>query len=95
MIRTKNADYSSHAIQKFRRIVERNFFKKKTLEFYEKVEDNRINTDLVVKLYELKNCLNVIFPDSLYSNIGQKVDFLEKNVYINEYYREIYAKGQT
>ena len=48
-----------------------------------------------MKLYELKQNLNEIFPPKLYQNIGDKMDFINKNVYTNDFFYNMYEMGKN
>ena len=70
IIRKDERNYKLRCIQKFRRIVERNFFKRKSLKYFENLEDRKANVPLIMSLYKLKNTLNIMFPNLLYANTG-------------------------
>lgn len=96
IIRRKEINYSKPCIQKFRRIVERNFFKVKKLEYFEQMEERKANVNLITNLYIMKNALETMFPEAIYSNIGQKIDNMEqKNIYINPFFYNILDQAKS
>lgn len=67
----------------------------KPLEFYSNLEDTKVNCKLVDKLYKLKEILNVIFPEKHHKNIGEKMYYIDKNVYVNDFYYDFHDSGKT
>jgi len=61
IIPNKDVDYSKPCITKFRKLVERNFFKTKTLKYMEELCDRKACIPLIKSLYEFKNTLNMVF----------------------------------
>ena len=43
----------------------------------------------------LKGVLGQILPDHKYKNIGERMDYLGRNVYINEFYLKVFEAGKT
>ena len=70
--------------------MERNFFKTKTLEYFENLDERKANVNLITNLYSLKNALNAIFPDELFPTIGAKLEIMSQNVFINDFYYKIF-----
>ena len=70
IMRKVKINYDNKSIQKFRRVVERNFFKKRTLHYFEQLEDRKANVNLILNLHAMRNALNKMFPITIYSNIG-------------------------
>ena len=87
-------DSKNRLIKMFRIVVERRLLKK-NLAFYESLYPKQVNCDLIVKLYALKNSLNVMFPDNMYSNIGSKMTYIHKNVYTNGYYYGMFGAEKS
>ena len=56
-------------------------------EFYESMPKYQTNTDLVNKLFIMRNHLYEMFPNpSTTENIGQKFEQINLNIFTNEYY---------
>ena len=70
IIRKGERNYKIKCIVKFRRIVELNFFKRRTLKYFENLDDRKANVPLIMSLYKLKNTLDIMFPNLLYANVG-------------------------
>ena len=70
-------------------------FLSKGLEFYARLEDKKVQPHLITKLYKLKAVLKQILPNEKYKNIGERMDYLGRNVYINEFYFRVFEAGKT
>ena len=65
------------------------------MKYYETVEDHKVQCNLITKLFALKNSLNEMFPHNKYRNIGEKVEEIDRNVYVNDFYYQIFETGKN
>ena len=77
-------DELNPAIIKFQIIVERHFLKRTLAELH-KIDESKIDINLVTKLSSFKETLEEFFPAGNCWNIGIKFAENQKNIFMNEF----------
>ena len=53
------------------------------------MDDNDVSINMLLLLGELKSALNEIMPEASNNTIGEKYEYLDKNLYANDFLQAI------
>ena len=83
--RTGAVNVKNKVVDKFRRTVEKRLLRKQTLATLEHKSAFEVNAKLITAIFCLARVLEEMAPKGRYNNIGEKISYIAKNMFMNDF----------